>query len=231
MHKTCIKCGETKPIAEFKKDKRRPDGFGSQCKKCSAAYTRRYANEHREQIKQYRQAYYRQNKNKLNALRREYDASHREQTRERYARWKQKNKQAVKDYAQRYYRENKDKIIKRGLAYAAERRKVDPTFRNKARARARIRKLIKSRGGSMTKRTQAILGCDYETLWEYLLFTWEHNYGKPWNGEPYHIDHFEPLALAKTPEEVEKLCHYSNLQMLTPEDNIKKGDSLVWKYQ
>lgn len=41
----------------------------------------------------------------------------------------------------------------------------------------------------------------------------------------YRLHNKERIATAKNPEEVEKLCHYSNLQMLTPEDNLKKGDN------
>lgn len=37
--KRCTKCGETLPIAEFHKDKRRPLGVNSQCKKCRRQIT------------------------------------------------------------------------------------------------------------------------------------------------------------------------------------------------
>jgi hypothetical protein len=40
----------------------------------------------------------------------------------------------------------------------------------------------------------------------------------------YHIDHIKPLKLAKTEEEVYILNHYTNLQLLTPKDNLKKSD-------
>ena len=43
----------------------------------------------------------------------------------------------------------------------------------------------------------------------------------------WHIDHKVPLSLAKTEEELLKLCHFSNLQPLWAKDNLKKGDSIV----
>ena len=39
----------------------------------------------------------------------------------------------------------------------------------------------------------------------------------------WHIDHIIPLSSAKTLEEVEKLCHFSNLQPLWAIDNLLKG--------
>jgi hypothetical protein len=45
------------------------------------------------------------------------------------------------------------------------------------------------------------------------------NYGK--NG--WHIDHIIPLSSASTEKEIIKLCHYSNLQPLWWDDNIRKG--------
>jgi hypothetical protein len=43
----------------------------------------------------------------------------------------------------------------------------------------------------------------------------------------WHIDHVIPLSSAKTEEEVYKLCHYTNLQPLWAEDNLKKGSKII----
>ena len=81
--KTCSKCGETKELFEFKKDKTKPDGFYSSCKQCcKKQWSDNYENiasRHRE-------------KNKL------------------YAR---NNKDSVKIYHDNYYQENKIVIQKR----------------------------------------------------------------------------------------------------------------------
>jgi hypothetical protein len=70
------------------------------------------------------------------------------------------------------------------------------------------------------------LGIDYDELKIYFesLFT----EGMSWdNIGIWHIDHIIPLSTAKTEEDVIRLCHYTNLQPLWGEDNIKKGDKIL----
>lgn len=45
--------------------------------------------------------------------------------------------------------------------------------------------------------------------------TWD-NYGE------WQLDHIAPLSTAKTIEDVEMLCHYTNLQPLWAKDNLDK---------
>lgn len=54
--------------------------------------------------------------------------------------------------------------------------------------------------------------------------TFINRYGREFqNGEAVHIDHIVPLATATTENDVLRLCHYKNLQLLTAEDNLAKG--------
>ena len=63
-----------------------------------------------------------------------------------------------------------------------------------------------------------------EQLKEHLYKTFFANYGYEYDGkEDVHIDHIVPLATANTEEEVIKLCHYTNLQLLKAKDNLEKG--------
>jgi hypothetical protein len=52
--------------------------------------------------------------------------------------------------------------------------------------------------------------------------SWE-NYGK------WHIDHIKPLSLfdLEDPEQLKQACHYTNLQPLWAEENIRKGNRYV----
>jgi len=71
------------------------------------------------------------------------------------------------------------------------------------------------------------LGCSFDVLKNHLEqkfygpITWD-NYGTLWC-----IDHIIPLAIAKNQEEIEKLNHYTNLQPLLIEDNLKKGKKIL----
>ena len=52
--------------------------------------------------------------------------------------------------------------------------------------------------------------------------------GMSWeNRSEWHIDHIIPLSSAKTEDEVYKLCHYTNLQPLWAEDNLKKSNKFI----
>lgn len=107
--------------------------------------------------------------------------------------------------------------------------KEDPIFKLKEQIRNLIRNSYRRTGFHKNSKTADILGCDFDTLNSHLRATWLKNYGIEWDGEDYHIDHIVPLATAKTEDEVRALCHYDNLQMLKPSDNIAKSDKLDWK--
>lgn len=72
-----------------------------------------------------------------------------------------------------------------------------------------------------------MLGCKMDEFTTYLKQTWFNKYHTEWNGQPCHIDHIIPLATARTPEDIKRLCHYTNLRLLTPKDNMAKGDKIL----
>lgn len=51
--KQCRDCGQTKPIAEFRKDSSCRDGYRNQCKDCFREYYRCWQEDNREHIRQY----------------------------------------------------------------------------------------------------------------------------------------------------------------------------------
>jgi hypothetical protein len=82
-------------------------------------------------------------------------------------------------------------------------------------------------GSKKDRKTFDIIGCTPQFLKEHLenQFVGDMN----WNNHGlfgWHIDHIIPLSSAKTEEELYKLCHYSNLQPLWAEDNLKKSNKI-----
>ena len=65
--KTCTKCGATKPVAEYHKDRTHSDGLRSSCKLCVSAYMKTNYVANREQIIAKTYAWIEQNRDRHNA--------------------------------------------------------------------------------------------------------------------------------------------------------------------
>ena len=132
------------------------------------------------------------------------------------------NTEKVKESKKKYYEKTKSKSI----TVLKNKYKNDELYRLKVNLRRRISHYLKSKNIIKTNTTFDIIGCSPEFLKQYLeeKFT----KGMSWGliGQ-IHIDHIIPLSFAKTEEELYKLCHYTNLQPLWAEDNLKKSNKLL----
>ena len=94
------------------------------------------------------------------------------------------------------------------------------------RVRKRLHRFLKTKNMTKKNTTFEIVGCTPQQLKEHLEkqfvdgMNWE-------NRSEWHIDHIIPLSSAKTEEEVYKLCHYTNLQPLWAEENLRKGNKIT----
>lgn len=138
------------------------------------------------------------------------------------------NAEYIKNKKDAKKRENEIKKIafnKNNNIRIKERRINDSLFRMKDTLRARTRKAFRNKYNKKNTNSE-LLGISYESLYTYIesMFT----EGMSWDlfGKHIHIDHIIPLASASTEDELIKLCHYTNLQPLWAEDNIRKGDSM-----
>lgn len=209
-----------------------------------------YRELHKQKNKEYQKEYYLNNKEKHNSYSKKYNETyirpkesverHRLKTKE----WKNKNKEHIKNYERKYNeehieekrirdikwrRENKERVrIYQQKDY--ERRKNDPILRLQRNIRNLINDSFNKHKYGKNKHTEEILGCKVDEFILHLLETFKSNYGYEWDKiEPVHIDHIIPLATAKTEEDVIRLCHYTNLQLLKAKDNMSKSDKLDWK--
>lgn len=207
--KICSKCGVEKDIINFRKEKRTKNGFQSQCKQCE----REYALKNRKKQVNYMKEYYKKNKDKLSQKSKIYRDNHKEEKR-------------LQD--KRYREEHRKELNKKQL----ERKKNDPIYKLKCNLRGMIKNSFRRRGFKKKQKGEEIYGCSVNELIEHLINTYEDNYSEKWNWEylkDVHVDHIIPLSSANTEEDVIKLCHYTNLQLLKAKDNLSKKDNLEWE--
>ena len=177
-----------------------------------------YRGTHKEEIKKYRNTLAYKNKERTRYL---------------------KNKENIKIRQAKYYIKNREIISIRNSKYTKKNRTGINNFRNgqyrnnqlyriRELCRANVRR-IKKMGFKKNSKTEILLGTSYELFKEYFqskfnqYMTWEHFM----NGL-IHIDHITPLSSATTQLEIEKLCHYTNLQPLwaTTEIARENGDMI-----
>jgi hypothetical protein len=107
--------------------------------------------------------------------------------------------------------------------YQRERRTRDPVFKLAANMRNRIGAVLKKGSATKSGGIEELVGCSIQQLRDHLQaqftagMTWE-------NCGQWHVDHIRPCAsfdLSK-PEEQRACFHYTNLQPLWGEENLRK---------
>lgn len=126
------------------------------------------------------------------------------------------------------YHKNKHRYRQTRREYVQNRRKNDPLYAFKKSLRSHTQRAFTAFTKSLT--TERLLGCSFEeakkhieSLWKDGM-TWE-NYGL----YGWHIDHIIPLCSAKSMNEAEMLCHFTNLQPLWAEENLSKNGKILDK--
>ena len=98
----------------------------------------------------------------------------------------------------------------------------------KAALRTRTYLAFKQKRYNKNSKTENLLGASYEIVKIHIESQFKE--GMSWdNRSLWHIDHRIPLASAKSEEEIVKLCHYTNLQPLWADENIRKSDKMPWE--
>jgi len=202
--KTCNKCGQEKPLSEFRNRKDSKDGKRNNCKVCQSNHNKLYNEANADDISIKRKLFYNDNK-------------------ERLLNEKKKN-----------YENNREIFIKRQSEYNKLKKQADPIYKLKRNMRIMVGKSLKNKTYTKKSQTFNIVGCLQDEFIRYIeskfepWMNWD-NYGK-YNGTPnygWDIDHIIPLITGLTEEEIIKLNHYTNLQPLCSYVNRKiKRDSV-----
>jgi len=202
--KVCNKCSIKKDICEFAKDKNRYDGLQPLCKICNKEYKSQYYLDNKEKILNKSKIFYKKNKDFI---------------KKRVKVWGKNNEDKTKNYKKKYVEKHRDTINER----MSERKKNEPILKLKMLYRSKINKIL----GSKRDKTFDLIGCSPLQLKEHLekKFT----VGMSWENHGlfgWHIDHKIPISSAKNVEELKTLCHFTNLQPLWAEDNLRKHNKM-----
>jgi hypothetical protein len=236
--KYCKKCDSQKDFCFFGKNKNNKDGLSIYCKECEKNRHKEYRENNRSKVNESSKKWRKNNPEKYkitieNYLEKNPHMTSKERVKEyrkndefvekqrKYRKeYYEKNIEIEREKRKKYYNENKEIERKNHNEWKKNRLKNDGFFRMKTRLRDRIRDYMY--GKVISKRTKNIVGLEYDEFKNYISsmfevgMTWD-NYGS------WHLDHIIPLCSAKNEDEIYKLNHYTNLQPLWAEDNIRKN--------
>lgn len=106
--KICSKCKENKELDLFNKNKRKKDGFSTECKACVNKYNLEYRNnlENKKNAKEYNAIYVIEKAEQIAATKKEYAATHKEEVDIIKKRHYENNKEAYKARVAKYKKDN-----------------------------------------------------------------------------------------------------------------------------
>ena len=206
---------------------------------------KKYNEKNKQMILERQKEYYKKHIEERIEKQKEYYHSHKEERNAYNKEWVEKNKDYVRKRAKKYWQENKEIIYEKRKIYneknadklrtwrrenKKKRKSVDPLYKFSEQTRTLINNCFRKQGYTKRSKTARILGCDFKAFYNHLLETFKNNYGYEWDGkEEVHIDHIIPISTATSEEDIIRLCHYTNLQLLKATDNLKKNDKLDWE--
>jgi hypothetical protein len=212
--KKCRKCEKILSVDNFGKSNKNKDGLKSHCKECkrqeskywrdnNQEHCKKYREDHKDEIREKDRKYRTNNKEKIKKVKQQYVEDHKEDVAARKKKW---------------YEENKDSVIEK----KRDRRRNNINVRIAEGLRTRLRRALKNN----TKRGSAVkdLGCSLDFFRKYMETKFAE--GMSWeNHGEWHIDHIIPLSSFDLTDRKQLLeaCHYTNLQPLWAEDNLRKG--------
>lgn len=209
--KLCKKCGTTKNINYFGKDKSRKDGHYLFCMQCQRKRLQLWRDNNRQKQRKRLNKYAKQNPQKSIQYRR-----------------KESSIKRKAEYDKVYRSQNAQKFAKSKKQYD-KRNKNNPQYKIKKNLRRRLHHALND--NLKLDKTMNLVGCSGQFLKKYLenQFTEEMN----WNnyGSYWHIDHIVMICefdLSKQQQQ-RKCFHYTNLRPLSAEDNLKKKKNIPRK--
>ena len=225
--KYCPLCKRELSLDSFYKQSNKKNGITSQCKECIKAKQKevRQTADGKKKHRIKNQQWYIQNKDRHRQYSKNYIQRHPESRKKSLQKYYENHKGQIQEYAKSYLPKHSASCRK----YYAKMQK-DPVFNMIFRIRSLVYGSFKNIGNAKSKKTIEIIGMQPQEFHDYLLNTFKEIYGRDWDGEEeVNIDHIIPISTAKTEEDVLRLNHYTNLRLITKEDNLKKGKKINYK--
>lgn len=222
--KICSKCGNSKPISQFYKDR---DRRRSDCSTCNSSSRSKYQRQHIPQVLEKNRKWRQNNSDHYSEWLANYAPRRRKNVYTRYHTDEGlRSKVIAESYAYRHDPKNKEKIRATKLRLTLKYRQ-NPEWRLVRNLRRRLNFVLD--GKRKCEATMKLVGCTPFQLMKHLetMFqdgmAWD-NYGRA----GWHVDHRVPcdfFDLSNT-EEQKRCFHYSNLQPLWAGDNLLKGSKI-----
>lgn len=236
--KICKKCGNQKELCDFGNNKNNKDGKLIYCKECEKNRSSKYREKHPEKIRESSKNWRKNNPEKYAETISKYLSENPNMTsKERLKKYRMssdfrqneienrkefyiKNIDKERERRKIYYHKNKQTERQKNNKWKLDNLKNNPLERMKKNIRDRIREFLI--GDNKSLRTFDIIGLDKENFKLYIEskfidgMSWD-NYGE------WHLDHIKPIFLSENENDLILLNHYTNLQPLWAEDNLKKN--------
>lgn len=156
----------------------------------------------------------------------EYNAAHADKIKLYHKEYHAANSDKKKLYIREYYKKNKVEIRAQQNKYEKTRRQTDEAFNLSLNLRRRLRHALNG-NRKFTSTTMELTGM--ESSQDILKYLYEKS--PRFEGVPLselHVDHVIPCAAFDMMSvDHQRVCfHYTNLQLLTPAENLSKNDSV-----
>ncbi len=221
-YKVCRKCGQTKPVALFSRNKRRSDGIDSMCYDCNRRRGQLYYEANKEKVNSKNKQWQTQNPERFKAYQHQWGQDNRIHKAEYNKKWRQENLEQAKRQAQDYYLDNREAILENNRRWQRENPEAYAAYQKRWRRLNRIKTCAYSR--NYRARAASAPG----------IFTSEHVKAKlELQGglcyyckaplENYHIEHKIPLARGGS-------NWPANICCACPTCNVRKSDTPFWEF-
>ena len=179
----------------------------------------------KERLKKYRKEYRLKNLDKIKS----YYFKNLDKIKKYHKKYQIENRDRINEVKKKYNLKNKIKIRKDKKEWKIKNWRENEEFRLKENLRHRIYMALK--GTVKSKKTMDLLGTSIDNLWIHLEKSFKSGMTKDNYGKIWHVDHIIPCAAfdLSDPKQQTKCFHYSNIQPLWAEENLKKGAKLEWQ--